>query len=133
MFLGYFRANIWLATNEEGDPAFIGFLVDYEELWNEAKIDILKKLTTSFYDYDQDPNQFIKNNAPYENQLLSLVYGQRPPKYPNEFYRIEDGAKFVCDGENPSHFLECDDEGGATLQLYRVGDPAAREQLFRMI
>lgn len=121
MILGSFRSNVWVGLNDEGEPSYIGLLVDTEELWSEGKIDLLKKLTNLFEDSTQEPNQFIKSNAPYENQILSIVYGQRSPVHPCWFIRLSDNKKFVKDDAEPSCFLECDAGGFCSLTEQNEG------------
>jgi hypothetical protein len=131
MFLGCFRSNVWIGKNEDGDVFIIGFLVDNIQLWNDAKIELLTKLTSSFADCDQEPNQFIKNNTPFENQLLSIAYGKRPPAYPIYFRRIEDGKKFIQTADSPTHSLIVDEEGFAELIDY--DDSLEGEQHYKIL
>lgn len=131
MFLGFFRGNVWLANDEDGNPAFVGMLADPEQLWNEAKTDVLRRLTESFNDSGQDPNQFIKSDSPYGIQLTSIVYGRHVPTHPIWFYRLSDHCRFLHTTDNPTHVLRYDPEGYADL-VPRNGEPVpSEEMLFR--
>lgn len=118
MIVGCFRYNVWIAKDVDGYPIFIGFLIDNKELWDEGKIDLIKNLTSLFDDGDGDPNHFIKSNAPYDNQLLSLVYGNRLPVHPLYFYDLKDGSRYECDNDNPTHILKYSEEGYGELTEY---------------
>lgn len=133
MFLGFFRSNVWLGLDEDGKPRFVGTLVEPETLWSEGKVELLKKLTTSFDDSGQDPYQFIKNSAPYENQLLALVYGKRPPSNPIRFFDVETGVEFAQDSIGATHILSCDAEGWASVEIIDRKIMAKDEQKYRKL
>jgi AIPR protein len=111
MILGSFRSNVWLGLNEDGDPSYIGFLKDPTRLWNDTKIEYLRTLTGIFDDSGQDPNQFIKQNSPYDHQLIQLLYGRMAPVYPESFINNETAKEYVMDETNPTHYLSCDAGG----------------------
>ncbi len=131
MILGAFRSSIWLGKDDDGLPAFVGFLQDPAELWDQAKVDFLRTLTGLYEDSGKEPNQYIKSNAPYEQQLMQIIFGRRAPSHPVEFFQIADGKRFVLDEAAPTHVLTCDEEGfcrlepgnasgGAGTHLYRL-------------
>ena len=104
MILGAFRSNVWLSVDEDGDPNFIGFVEDPMELWSETRIDLIRDLLSLFEDRDRDPNQFIKQSAPYDKSLLQILYGRNLPEFPNFFYDIETKTKYEM-SETPAHYL----------------------------
>lgn len=115
MLLGSFRSNVWVGLDDNGHPAYVGLLLESEDLWSDGKVELLKRLTNLFEDSGQELNQFIKSNAPYENQLISIVYGQRPPTYPNWFYSLSDGHRYESVSDDATHRMECDEEGFCSL------------------
>ena len=108
MILGAFRSNVWLAKDENGDPCFIGWLVDPAELWEETKCDFLSRLVNDFSDADGEPSQFIKRSGPYDHQLIEISYGRRAPNHPAIFHSM-DGNQYRHD-EKGSIGLQCDTE-----------------------
>ena len=116
MILGSFRSNIWLSLNEEGVPNMVGTLNSFESLWGEAKNDYLRQLTNHYNDADQEANQFVKRNGPYEIQLIQLVFGQKIPDLPNRFFHFELDQWFErC--EKPTHQLKYSDGFGLLVEV----------------
>ena len=136
MILGAFRSNIWLSVNENGYPNYIGFYNDPEELWNETKSEVIKKLRNGFDDSDQDPNHFIKQVTPYDVNFLQEAYGRRLPNYPCKFCEIEKNNWFLKDTDSPTHVLEYQlSENHGFGRIAPVGDKKKHneEELYRKI
>jgi hypothetical protein len=133
MFLGAFRSNVWIAKDEDGNPALIGMIMNPEALWQESFGEYLRSLSGIFADNDQNPSTFIKASSPYDAQLLTISYGRRPPEHPLYFYDITTGLRYLkTDPDNATHILEYSEgygsistlsgRGNSSHPLYRLDD-----------
>ena len=114
MILGYFRSNIWLCLDEDGEPSLIGWLRDPIDLWNETRAELLEKLANDFQDADNDPSQFIKRSGPYDFQLVELNYGKFPPAEPEMFIDLASRIRYKTDSSG-DFGLDVSGEGFGSL------------------
>ncbi len=109
IFIGTFRHNIWIGKDDLGNTKYVGWLKDPIVLWEATKIELIKRLTRAFTDAENDPKKFVRNEAPYQNQLIEIMYGMVAPQDPVRFYDISntnDIKKYKKEEANPTHFLE---------------------------
>ena len=128
LFLGAFRTNVWLGLDNNGDPAFAGMLMEPSQLWQKTYSEYLKSLMGIFSDTNQDPSAFIRAEAPYGIQLLTLEYGRHLPKEPAFLTEIASGARYKKESNqsDATHILLLDDGGFASMILANVATPEQR-------
>ena len=103
---GLFRQSVWIGTDPDGNPRYVGWLVDPERLWNTTKYELLGDITSLFDDSGRDPIAFKRMKGPHEKQLIKIMYGMNPPDYPVVIYGISNGAIYHLDDHRPTHYLE---------------------------
>lgn len=116
LLVGAFRNNVWIGLSPEScQPDFIGYLDNFEELWRNAKDAYLDKLKSLYSSFDDDPAQFCRKDAAFEDQLIDIVYGIKQPEYPSCFYQLETGKRYVKERLKFTHMLSVSDNKLARL------------------
>lgn len=124
LFIGLFRSNLFcsLSPNQK-TPAYVGWLMDPEELWKKQAPGILEKMGGLFTDLDTDPKQFIRINAPYNENLYE--YGmEKELRPPDILYAVDDRTRYekveqISDAE---YWMQASDEKLEDVELIPVSE-----------
>jgi len=128
MMLGAFRANVYLGKSANGEVALIGLLDNPEKLWSATYAEYLTSLSSSFNDNDQNPSLFIKSGAPYDHQLIKLLYGMRLPEVPQQLVDMGTGKRYERDptSSTATHYLLTSPDGYGELRPFSSAKEKAK-------
>ena len=127
LFLGLFRTDLYIMPGKKENVSYTGWYVAPEDLWDNLKIKVLDSMANYFKEVDNDPKQFIRVSAPFEQDLFTIGLRNDPPD-PDILYDIESNNRYrrTDDTNEATHWLRTNtefDELVSTVEEAPSGDP----------
>lgn len=110
LFLGLFRTDLYIMPSEKDEVAYTGWYVSPKRLWDKLKVKVLDSMANYFGEVDNDPKQFLRVSAPFEQDLFTIGLSSDPPD-PEVFYNLgsNDQYRSTENRSEATHWLRSDE------------------------